>query len=97
MNTMIYYSFNVLILSAVILLVGLIKPKWVLFWLDKPGRLPVVAIAGALFMGGAVMFGEGNRQLQQEKAHQAKIEASQPAPKDLPTPAPTAPAAPSKP
>ncbi|WP_445367362.1 hypothetical protein ACH5Y9_20260 [Methylomonas sp. BW4-1] len=68
MNTLIYYSFNVMILAAIILVVGLIKPKWILLWMDKPGRLPIIAIAGAIFMAGAVMFGEGNKQKQQEQA-----------------------------
>lgn len=72
MNTLIYYSFNVMILAAIILIVGLIKPKWILLWMDKPGRLPIIAIAGAIFMAGAVMFGEGNKQLQQQKTEQAQ-------------------------
>lgn len=72
MNTLIYYSFNVMILAVVILIAGLIKPKWILLWMDKPGRLPVMAIAGAIFMAGAVMFGEGNQQLRQQKAEQAQ-------------------------
>ncbi len=68
MNTLIYYSFNVLILAAIVLIVGMIKPKWILLWMEKPGRLPIIMIAGVIFMIGAVMFGEGNKQLQQEKA-----------------------------
>ncbi|OAI15716.1 hypothetical protein A1507_12875 [Methylomonas koyamae] len=75
MNTLIYYSFNVMILAVVILIVGMVKPKWILLWMDKPGRLPVVAIAGAIFMAAAVMFGEGNKQLQSEKSKQAQTQA----------------------
>ncbi len=78
MNTMIYYSFNVMILAAIILIVGLIKPKWILLWMEKPGRLPIVAIAGAIFMAGAVLFGEGNKRLQAEKAQQSKEAAQKP-------------------
>ncbi|CAD6872469.1 hypothetical protein [Methylomonas fluvii] len=78
MNTLIYYSFNVMILAVVILIIGMIKPKWILLWMDKPGRLPIIAIAGAIFMAGAVMFGEGNKQKQQEQAAAA---AKQPAQK----------------
>lgn len=67
MNTLIYYSFSFLILSALILLIGLIKPKWILFWMEQPERLSILFIASALFMAGMVMFGEGNKRLQQEK------------------------------
>jgi hypothetical protein len=77
MNTMIYYSFNVMILAAIILIVGLIKPKWILLWMDTPGRLPVIAIACAIFMAGAILFGEGNKQLQAEKAQLEKHQAIQ--------------------
>ena len=79
MNTLIYYSFNVLIFSILVLTVGLIKPKWIFLWMEKPGRMPVVMIAGVIFMIGAVMFGEGNKQLQQEKAQLSKQQTAQPA------------------
>ncbi len=78
MNTLIYYSFNIAILSVVILIVGLIKPKWTFFWMDNPGRLPTIVLSMALFMTAAVMFGEGNKQLQQEKAQQVKNQPAQP-------------------
>lgn len=77
MNTLIYYSFNVLVLAAIVLIVGMIKPKWILLWMEKPGRLPIAMIAGVLFMIGAVMFGEGNKQLQQEKAQLSKQQTTQ--------------------
>jgi undecaprenyl pyrophosphate phosphatase UppP len=77
MNTLIYYSFNVMILAVIILIVGMIKPKWILLWMDKPGRLPIMAIAGAIFMAGAVMFGEGNKQKQQEQAAAAAAKPAQ--------------------
>lgn len=78
MNTLIYYSFNVMILAVIILVVGMIKPKWILLWMEKPGRLPIIAIAGAIFMAGAILFGEGNKQLQQEKDQQSKEAAQKP-------------------
>lgn len=68
MNTMIYYSFNIFVLCLVVFAVGMFKPKWILLWMDKPGRLPVAMLAGILFMIAAVMFGEGNKELQLEKA-----------------------------
>lgn len=81
MNTLIYYSFNVFVLSVIVLGVGMFKPKWILLWMDKPGRLPVAMIAAVLFMIAAVMFGEGNKQLQQEKA---QISKQQPGAEEVP-------------
>jgi hypothetical protein len=97
MNTLIYYAFNILILSAVVLSVGLIKPKWILFWVDKPSRLPIIMLSSILFMVAAVMFGEGNKQLKQEKAQAAVQQSAQPvsevpAPTTSDTPAIAAPA-----
>jgi len=43
--------FKVLVaISVLILVVGLIKPKWVLFWMKRPDRLTVTALAMLLFM-----------------------------------------------
>ena len=86
MNTLIYYAFNILILSAVVLSVGLIKPKWILFWVDKPSRLPIIMLSSILFMVAAVMFGEGNKQLKQEKAQAAVQQSAQPV-SEVPAPA----------
>jgi len=36
--------------SVLILIIGLIKPKWVLFWMKRPDRLTVTALAMLLFM-----------------------------------------------
>lgn len=85
MNTMIYYSFNLAILSVIILIVGLIKPKWLFFWMDNPGRFPTLFLFAALAMGAMTLFGEGNKQLQQEKQQTATI-APQPA-AEVPVPA----------
>lgn len=84
MNTLIYYSFNIMILAVVLLTVGLIKPKWILLWIEKPGRLPIVVIAMALFMVAAIMFGEGNKQLQQEKAQIGKQQTTQQSNSEVP-------------
>ena len=81
MNTLIYYAFNVFVLSLIVLGVGMFKPKWILMWMDKPTRLPVAMIAAVLFMISAVMFGEGNKQLQQEKP---RISNQQPSTEEVP-------------
>ncbi|MGR8932373.1 MAG: hypothetical protein ACU836_17225 [Gammaproteobacteria bacterium] len=71
MNSMIYYSFNIAILMLVIFAIGMFRPKWILFWMDKPGRIPIAFISATLFMVAAVMFGEGNKQLANEKPKQS--------------------------
>jgi dipeptide/tripeptide permease len=93
MNTLIYYSFSLLILSVLVLIIGLIKPKWIFLWMDNPGRMPVMIVAIVLFMIGMVMFGEGNKKLQQEKAQAANPAVEQPAAETPPPPsAPATPA-----
>ena len=80
MNTLIYYSFSLLFLSVLVLLIGMIKPKWILIWIERPGRLPIIMISMVLFMIFAVMFGEGNKQLKQEREkQQATQQISKPA------------------
>ncbi|GFO71455.1 hypothetical protein BJAS_P0966 [Bathymodiolus japonicus methanotrophic gill symbiont] len=59
---MIIWAFNLLILAVGILVVGLIKPKWLLFWMEQPNRYIIVGVSLVLFMAAAIMFGEGNRQ-----------------------------------
>lgn len=68
---MIILSINLLILSVGLLIVGLVKPHWILFWMEKPRRMPVVMLSVVLFMTAVVMFGEANRQ--KEIDNQAKI------------------------
>ena len=36
--------------SVIILIVGLIKPKWILFWMKQPDRLTVTMLSMLLFM-----------------------------------------------
>ena len=59
---MIIWAFNLLLLAIGLLVVGLIKPKWLLFWMEQPNRYIIVAVASILLMAAAILFGEGNRQ-----------------------------------
>lgn len=59
---MIIWAFNLLILSVGILVVGLIKPRWLLFWMAQPNRYIIVGVSVVLFMAGMILYGEGNRQ-----------------------------------
>ena len=58
---MITAAINVLIYSILMLVIGLYKPKWALFWMKEPTRLMVIVITVVLFMIAATLFGEGNR------------------------------------
>ena len=59
---MIIWAFNLLLLAIGIFVVGLIKPKWLLFWMDQPNRYIIVGVSVILLMAAAILFGEGNRQ-----------------------------------
>ena len=62
---MMVWSINLIILSIVLFIVGMINPRWLLFWMEKPGRLPIILLTSALFMGAGVMFGEASKEKQQ--------------------------------
>jgi undecaprenyl pyrophosphate phosphatase UppP len=61
---MITAAINILIYAILMLLIGLYKPKWALFWMKEPSRIIVIVIALVLFMIAATLFGEGNRAKQ---------------------------------
>jgi hypothetical protein len=65
-----YHGISLILLSAILLIVGMIKPKWILFWMEKPSRMMITGICMIMFMIGAVLFGEGNKQKQQELVKQ---------------------------
>lgn len=67
----IYHGISLVLLAVIILVVGLIKPKWILFWMDHPTRLMIGGICMVIFMIGAVLFGEGNKQKKLEMQKQA--------------------------
>ncbi len=63
---MMVWSINLFVLAIGLFIVGMIKPQWILFWMDKPSRMPIVILSVVLFMCGAVMFGEANQEKQKE-------------------------------
>jgi hypothetical protein len=40
-----------IVLSILIFIIGLIKPKWIVFWMKEPSRVMASSIALLLFMG----------------------------------------------
>ena len=47
-----------IVLSILIFLIGLIKPKWVLFWMKEPDRLWATTLGLFLFMGSFTAYSE---------------------------------------
>ena len=69
---MIFAGINILLLSAFLLIVGLCKPKWILFWMDKPSRYAIVMMVSVLVIISITLFGEGTRQKQIELEKEKK-------------------------
>ena len=63
---MITAAINILIYSILMLVIGLYKPKWALFWMKSPDRVMVVIFSAVLFMIAATLFGEGNGLKEEE-------------------------------
>lgn len=63
---MMVWSINLFVLAIGLLIVGMIKPQWIMFWMDKPARMPIIILSVVLFMVGAVMFGEANLEKKKE-------------------------------
>ncbi len=66
------WSINLFVLAIGLFIVGMIKPQWILFWMEKPSRMPIVILSVILFMCGAVMFGEANLEKQKEKSEETQ-------------------------
>jgi len=49
--TLLLFLKLVIALAGVILIVGMIKPKWICFWMKDPNRIAVTSISLILFMG----------------------------------------------
>lgn len=87
-------AFHTGIWALLFFVVGMIKPKWPLFFLKKPDRFLILIISTALFMISATLYGEGNRQHAQEEqaAKDAVSKIVAPVPVPVPVPVPDAPA-----
>ncbi|KAF3981048.1 MAG: hypothetical protein HFP81_02735 [Methylococcales symbiont of Hymedesmia sp. n. MRB-2018] len=84
---MMTWSINLCVLAIGFLIAGLYKPQLLLFWMDKPKRMPIVLFSGFLFMVGSTMFGEANREKQKwlkEQSQQATETQSDTVPTVLP-------------
>ncbi len=77
-------SFHVLIYTAIFFILGMIKPKWPLFFLKQPSRFLIIVITTIGFMIGATMYGEAMRQEKLLQKKVASTEITSPA-AELPT------------
>jgi hypothetical protein len=59
---MILAAINLALVTVLFFLIGMIKPKWALFFLEKPDRMIVLAITAVLTMVSITMYGEGHRR-----------------------------------
>lgn len=95
---MVAQALNLGILTAMFFIIGMIKPKWPLFFMEKPNRFLILVISTILFMISATMYGEGHRQEKNEKTTKEALTQPQvPVPVPVPkAPEATQPAAPNK-
>lgn len=90
---MIPAAINLGLITLLFFILGMIKPKWPLFFMETPSRFIILAVTMILFMITATLYGEGLRREKLEQA--AKQPASQsaaPIPVPVPVPAPEKPA-----
>jgi len=87
---MLLFALNLIILTVLFFIAGMIKPKWPLFFLERPTRFLVIVITTVLVMISFTMYGEGMRQQKEERELAEK--KSLPKPEAVaPVPKPTAP------
>ncbi|NOT10974.1 MAG: hypothetical protein HOP23_03920 [Methylococcaceae bacterium] len=89
---MILAAINLGLVTILFFLIGMIKPQWALFFLDKPNRMIVLSITVVLVMVSVTMYGEGHRRstlAQEVTIVKPKIADAAP----VPVPVPSAPLA----
>jgi hypothetical protein len=85
---MITAAFDCALWTILFFIVGMIKPKWPLFFLKAPSRFLIVAISTVFVMITLTLWGEGNRQASEENAKKTAPAVTSPAPIPVPAPVP---------
>jgi hypothetical protein len=91
---MVLQALNLGILTLLFFVVGMYKPKWALFFMEKPSRWLISSIAMICFMITMTMYGQGIKQAQIIEKHKkpvAAMAAPVPVPEVVPVPIPEAP------
>jgi hypothetical protein len=86
-HTLLLHSFNLGALTLLFFVVGMIKPKWPLFFMEKPSRWLISIITTVCIMVVMTMYGEANKQAKIAEKH-AKPAAAIVAPVPVPVPEP---------
>lgn len=93
------YAINLSIFTLLFFIIGMIKPQWVLFFIERPTRFPILMITPVLVMITLTLYGEGvKRDKEKQALEKAPVKTMPaPAPEPIPVPVPspeTPPAAP---
>ena len=84
-----FYSINLAIFTLLFFVLGMIKPKWPLFFLEKPTRFMIMMITPILIMITVTLYGEGVRREKEAKAITSISQIKEkPAPAPVPVPQP---------
>ncbi|MBM4207666.1 MAG: hypothetical protein FJ190_06470 [Gammaproteobacteria bacterium] len=83
---MVLHAINLGLLTLLFFIVGMIKPGWALFFMQKPSRWLVTVITTVFFMIVMTMYGEGMRQHKLKKKHTKQTSAATVAPIPVPVP-----------
>jgi len=72
---MLPFALNLIIITVLFFIAGMIKPKWPLFFLERPTRFLVLAITTVLVMISVTLYGEGlkEKKLARELAAKASL------------------------
>jgi len=83
-------AFHTGIWTLLFFIVGMINPRWPLFFMKKPDRFLILVISTVLFMVSATLFGEGNRQkaLEEKEAKETVSKILTPSSAPVPVPVP---------
>jgi hypothetical protein len=73
---MILAAINLGILTILFFVLGMIKPKWPLFFMETPSRFTILVVTTILFMISVTLYGEGLRREKMEKADKQPITQS---------------------
>ncbi|KJV06487.1 hypothetical protein [Methylocucumis oryzae] len=85
---MLLAALNLMLITVLIFIAGMIKPRWVLFFLDKPSRTQILSITLVLVMISFTMYGQAISDKKKEEAAAALPIPTSAVPVPVPAPAP---------
>ena len=85
---MITAAFDLAAWTLLFFIVGMIKPRWALFFLKTPDRFLIAAITAVLVMITGTLYGEGHKRELAAKEEIAKLASPEPATGAVPVPVP---------